>query len=153
VDRIVRSALRTAEKTLCTRIAGRLEAGTVARLEALIAPDVDEADAAGADALSLIKSMPGNVSLETMLTEIRKLRTVRAVGLPAGLFADVAPKVVAAWRARAVVESPSHLRDHGDELRLTLLATLLHAREREVTDCLVDLLISTVHRIGARADR
>ena len=37
-----------------------------------------------------VKSVMGNASLETMLTEIRKLRTVWAVGLPAGLFADVA---------------------------------------------------------------
>ena len=50
--------------------------------------------------------MPGNVSLDSMLTETRKLRAVRAVGLPAGLFAGVAPKVVAGWRARAAVESP-----------------------------------------------
>ena len=50
--------------------------------------------------------MPGNVSLESMLTEIDKLRAVRAVGLPPALFADVAPKVVAGWRARAAVESP-----------------------------------------------
>ncbi|WP_202806740.1 hypothetical protein [Kribbella catacumbae] len=51
------------------------------------------------------------------------------------------------------MESPSHLRDHPVELRLTLLAALLHAREREITDTLVDLLISTVHRINARAVR
>ena len=44
-----------------------------------------------------------------MLTEIARLEAVRAIGLPAGLFADVAPKVVAAWRARAAMESPSHL--------------------------------------------
>src|SRR5260370_10532544 len=36
---------------------------------------------------------------------------------------------------------------------VTLLATLLAEREREVTDSLVDLLIATVHRIGARAER
>ena len=36
-----------------------------------------------------------------MLAEITKLLAVRAVGLPPGLFADVAPKVVAAWRAPA----------------------------------------------------
>lgn len=36
---------------------------------------------------------------------------------------------------------------------LTLLAALLHTRLREITDTLVELLISTVHRIGARADR
>ena len=49
-----------------------------------------------------------------MLTEISRLEAVRAIGLPDGLFADVAPRVVTAWRARAAMESPSHLRDHGD---------------------------------------
>ena len=57
--------------------------------------------------LALIKSVPGNVSLESMLTEIRKLTAIRAVGLPPGLFADVAPNVMLGWRARAAVESPS----------------------------------------------
>ena len=88
-----------------------------------------------------------------MLTEIGKLDAARAVGLPDGLFSDVAPKVVAAWRARAAVEAPSHLRDHPRPLMLTLLAALVHERQREITDTLADLLISTVHRIGARAER
>lgn len=150
--------MRTAERNLTARIAGRLPADAVGRLAELVDVGVDGADAgadaAGAgDVLSLIKSVPGNVSLETMLTEIRKLRAVRAIGLPAGLFAGVAPKVLAAWRARAGVESPSHLRDHPEPLMLTLLAALVRTREREITDTLVDLLITTVHRIGARADR
>jgi hypothetical protein len=68
------------------------------------------------------------------------------------VFADVAPKVVAAWRARAAVEAPSHLRDHPREVTLTLLAALIHCREREITATLVELLISTVHRINARAE-
>ena len=153
VDRPIRSALRTAEKTLTIRIAGRLPAEAAARLRALVDPGVDEADLAGEDVLSLIKSVPGNVSLDSMLTEIRKVRAVRAVGLPAGLFADIAPKVLTGWRARAAVEAPSHLREHSDAVTLTLLAALLHCREREITDTLVDLLIQTVHRIGARADR
>ncbi|MGH3289322.1 MAG: hypothetical protein ACRDPD_32375 [Streptosporangiaceae bacterium] len=100
--------------------------------------------------------MPGNVSLESMLAEIRKLTAIRAVGLPPGLFADVAPKVVAGWRARAAVESPSHLRrrlPNSPQSAVTLLAALPAEREREVTDSLVDLLIATVHRIGARAER
>ncbi|MGI5200381.1 hypothetical protein ACQEU6_02035 [Spirillospora sp. CA-108201] len=36
---------------------------------------------------------------------------------------------------------------------MTLLAALLVEREREVTDALVDLLIATVHRTGARAEQ
>jgi hypothetical protein len=60
--------------------------------------------------LALIKAMPGNTSLESMLREIDKLTAIRAIGLPEGLFADVAPKVLASWRARAAMEPPSHLR-------------------------------------------
>jgi hypothetical protein len=42
----------------------------------------DEADNGEPQALSLIKSVPGNISLESMLTEIAKLDAVRAAGLP-----------------------------------------------------------------------
>jgi len=145
---------------LTYRLAARLSTATTRRLEAVVDVDADTSydDAAGVEdtaesLLALVKSTPGNVSLESMLTEIRKLRAVRAIGLPAGMFADVAPTVLAGWRARAAVEAPSHLRKHPTELRLVLLAALLHCREREITDTLVDLLISTVHRINARADR
>jgi hypothetical protein len=116
------------------------------------AADDDDGDA-DPSALALIKSVPGTVSLESMLTEIGKLDAVRAVGMPDGVFAGIAPRVVAAWRARAAVEAPSHLRSHPEPLKLTLPAALVYERQREITDTLADLLISTVHRIGARAER
>jgi hypothetical protein len=156
LDRIIRTGLHQAEVALTCRIAGRIPTSTTRRLEGLIGVDPDDAGddiEEDVSVLALVKSVPGSVSLESMLTEISKLRAVSAIGLPAGLFADVAPKVLAGWRARAAVESPSHLRTHPAEVRLTLLAALLHAREREITDTLVDPLISTVHRINARADR
>ncbi|MCK9897196.1 DUF4158 domain-containing protein [Frankia sp. AgB32] len=153
IDRIVRSALHQAEQALTARIAGRLSVDVAGRLRALVAVDVPDDDSGGDSVLALVKSVPGNVSLDSMLTEIRKLRAVRALDLPDGLFADIAPRVVAAWRARAAVESPSHLRDHPEPLMLALLAAFLHHRLQEITDTLVELLISTVHRIGARADR
>lgn len=160
--RIVRSALHSAEETWFTVIADRCGPQVTARLLTLITPDADADPAVEADeedpdsVLALVKAVPGNVSLESMLTEIRKLTAIRAVGLPPDLFANVAPKVVAAWRARAAVESPSHLRrrlPNAPQATVTLLAALLAEREREVTDSLVDLLIATVHRIGARAER
>lgn len=86
------------------------------------------------------------------MTEIRKLTAARTIELPPGLFADVAPKVPASWRARAAVEGPSHMRTHPRELTVLLLAALVHEREQEITDTLVELLIATVHRIKARAD-
>lgn len=161
VTRMVRSALRTAEQTWTARITGRLDKASQGRLLALIAVDDDvdgspvdgEAESEAGSVLGLIKSEPGNVSLESMMTEITKLEAVRAIGLPSDLFADVAPRVVAGWRARAAVEAPSHLRRHPTPLTVTLLAALVHRREREITDTLVELLIATVHRIGARAEK
>lgn len=162
VLRIVRSALRVAEQTWSLRISQRLDPPMVGRPLNLLAPDedVDEGVEGAEDGVGefntvqgSIKSAPGNVSLESMMTEISKLQAVRAVGLPVGLFADVAPKVLDGWRARAAVEAPSHLRRHAQPLTLTVLAALVHQREREITDTLVELLIATAHRIGARAER
>ena len=101
VTRMVRSALHGAEETWFDTIAVRCGPEASARLLALIdvgadlAADDDE-DEDQDSALALIKSVPGNVSLESMLTEIAKLDAVRAVELPDGLFVDVAPRVVAA---------------------------------------------------------
>jgi hypothetical protein len=152
-DRIIRSALHQAEQALTARVTSRLGPDTSARLAALAESADEETGDAEASVLSLIKSVPGNVSLESMLTEISKLDAVRAVRLPDGVFSGVAPKVVTAYRARAAVEAPSHLRTHPEPLKLTLLAALVYERRREITDTLADLLISTVHRIGARAER
>ena len=96
VERIVRSGLRQAQKTLVSRISGRLSAEVRARLLALVSADEGDGDSeADLGLLALIKAATGNVSLASMLTEVSRLEAVRAIGLPDGLFADVAPKVVA----------------------------------------------------------
>ena len=80
-------------------------------------------DVRGQDSLlGLVKRAPGNVSLESMLVEINKLEQLRTFKLPAGLFVDVAPKVLAGWRSQAMIEAPSHLRRHSEPVTLTLLA-------------------------------
>jgi hypothetical protein len=106
VDRIVRSALHRGEELLVGRVVARLPLVVRSRLLDLLAAESGGEESARG--LASIRSEPGNVSLNTMLTEIAKLRAVRAVELPGDVFADVAPKVIAAWRARAAVEAPSH---------------------------------------------
>ena len=51
------------------------------------------------------------------------------------------------------MEAPYELRRHPDAARLTWLAAFVHLRVRTLTDDLVDLLIETIHTIGARAER
>ena len=154
IGRIISSALHQADTALTLRISARIPPAAAARMLALIAEASDDPgrDGDGREAFAFIKSDPGDVSLKTCEEEAAKLALLRHIELPAGLFADVAPKVLAAWRARAAMEAPSHLREHQDPVKLTLLAALLYCRQREITDTLVDLLITTVHRINARAE-
>jgi len=112
----------------------------------------EEAELEGADVFAAIREEPGNVSVKTMEREVFKLGSLKAVGLPGELFGDIAPGMLAAWRARVAAEAPSHLREHPDEIKVTLLAAYLYCRKREIIDALADLLITTVQRINARAD-
>ncbi len=171
---MIGSALRQSEETLTVKVSSRLDDEVTERMWSMIAAAGDDpgdparegsegcqgaadgnapGEVPGPEVWAAIRADPGNVSLNTCQSERRKLDWIRAVGLPSGLFADIAPKIVAGWRARAAVESPSHLRnDHSDGVRWTLLAAYLHCREREITDGLAELLIATVHRINARAE-
>ena len=84
---------------------------------------------------------------------LERLEAIRAVGLPADLFAGVLPHELELYRRRVAVEPPSELRRHPEPARLAWLAAFAHLRGRALTDNLVDLLIETVHHIGARAER
>ncbi len=155
IERIVRSALHQGEQLSFTRIAARLPTEVCARLDALVTavPNAPGETVDEREVLAWVKTDPGRLSLNTMLDEIAKLEAIRSLQLPEGLLGDVAGKVVAAWRARAAVQAPSHLRELGPEARWSVLAALLVLRQQEITDNLVELLVSTVHTIGARADR
>ena len=152
VDRYVRSAMAQAARLLAARVTGRLAGQAIARIRALMGTG-DDGEDDDPDLLRMIKAAPGPVSLASMLAEIDKLTAIGSFGLPDGLFRDVVPRVLKEWRDQAMTELPSHLREHPPDLQVALLAALLFCRRREITDALVNLLISTVHRIGARAER
>jgi Domain of unknown function (DUF4158)/Tn3 transposase DDE domain len=157
-DRIVGGALARAAETVAARVADRIEAATVSRLLALVETgDEDPGNGGGLHEdpglLRWLKASAGDVSLKTMLDEIAKLEAIRSFALPAGLLRDVAVKVVDEWVTQALIESPSHMRRHSVPLRTAMLAALLVHRQQKITDQLVRLLISTVHRIGLRAEK
>jgi TnpA family transposase len=159
IDRLVRSALHTFEERFCAATLARLSAETRERLEALLLPapapthETQELAESGWAVLTGLLADPGPVGLESLLDEVAKLERVRALGLPQDLFASASPKLLQAYRRRVAVEAAYELRRHPEPLRLTLLAAFGHLRQRELTDSLIDLLLNTVHRIGARAER
>lgn len=152
LDRITRSALSRADDLAIAIVVSRIPPVVAAAIHELVVEDLDD-DTGELSTLAWLKASPGNVSLETMLVEIDKLRRVRQIGLSSDALDSVSAALLVEWRRTAGVESPSHLRRRSAESRLVLLAALLQARECELTDVLVDLFIATVHRINARADR
>ena len=156
VDRLVRSAMHTAEERVCGAVHARLPSAARAEMDALLDTTRLAEDSTSAETgdmpLHTLKADPGRIGLESVLAEIAKLQRLRRVGLPADLFRDVPPKLVATYRQRAAAEPPRELRAHAAPLRYTLLAALCVLRSQEITDSLVDLLIGVVHKIGVKAE-
>lgn len=161
--RVVRAAVRAYDERRCDAVHARLSPEMRARLDALVqsvgrggdgAAAEDEAASEGqADApLIHLRSGPGRASVASLRDELAKLDAVRRLGLPDGLFADWSPAELETCRQRVAVEAPYELRRHPEPTRLAWLAAYAHLRGRAVTDALVELLIETVHAIGARAE-
>ena len=177
-ERVLASARAAFEQQFCAETVARLSEQAIRGLQELVddrqgsprlaGGDADNAAGDSADeqgtvattsvvgggpgVLAELKEDPGQLGLETLLREVGKLRRVRALGLPADLFADASEKLIAAWRARAARMYPSDFRAAPRPVRLTLLACLCWQRTAELTDGLVDLLIGLVHKIDARAE-
>jgi hypothetical protein len=98
MERLVRSAVRMHEDEICDGTAAKLLPSTRKALDALIdaSPPSDEHDAQeGSDwrstSFSVLKTDPGRVSLKSVLRELEKLRQLKALKLPANLFAAIPP--------------------------------------------------------------
>src|SRR6266702_3751627 len=152
---LIETGLAAYEAQIYTVIVARLTLEVQDRLDALlvVSPGAEEEEEEEELPLSLLRRDPGPVGVESALSEIAKLRSLRAIGLPADLFQGYTPKLVERLRRRIAAESPSHIRQHPQAIRMTLLAALVFQRTQEVTDALVTLLIQIVHRIGKRAER
>jgi TnpA family transposase len=144
IERVVNSAVRRHETAFAAQIVGRLGPGVCTALRGLMQSE---------GALAEVKADPGPLGLDTLMSEIAKLTTVRALKLPRDLFADVSDRLVAAWRSRAARMFPSDFAACEPPVRYTLLAALCWVRQAEITDALVGLLVDLVHRINARAER
>ncbi|MGH3847600.1 MAG: DUF4158 domain-containing protein, partial [Pseudonocardiaceae bacterium] len=153
VDRIIATGRAAVAARFTAATVARLTPAATAALEALVGIGPAGMDPANAAWLAELKSDPGPVGRASVTTEIDRLNRVRGIGLPVGLFDGWPERLVAAWRARAATEYPSDLRAHPPEVRLTLLAALVHVRAGEIVDGLVELLIALVHKIDANAER
>ncbi len=163
VGRIVRGAVRGYEDRLHAAIHARLPPEVRERLDALLQPPPAGTEADGEDEsatatgsralLNFVRSDPGKAGVANVTRGLERLEAIRAIGLPSGLFAGVLPHEIELCRRRLAVQPPSDLRRLPEPARLAWLAAYAHLRGRALTDDLVELLVETVHAIGARAER
>ena len=161
VDRIVRAAIHAHDEQFCAGILGRLTPATRERLEALLrragnqseGPPPDQASGMMPALLLWLRGDPGKPSLASVQDALAKLELIRDIGLPVELFDGVLPHELERYRRRVTAEAPYELRRHPQAARLTWLAAFGHLHGRTLTDDLADLLIETIHHIGARAER
>lgn len=148
--RIARAAVHAYDDQFYTRIHSHLPVVARERLDALLqAPAVAPAVAP----IVWLRNDPGRPSLNSLREEMAKLDLLRSLELPVDLFDRVLPGEIDRGRQRVAVEAPHELRRHPQPARLTWLAAFVYLRTRAITDGLVDLLIETIHQIGARAER
>lgn len=162
LERLLRSAVQTYEHAIFEATSGRLTRTTQQQLDALLQPleEEDPAEAVPLDddmpaitPFADLKADPGPVGLPSVLQELAKLQRLTALALPPDLFADVSPKRLQGFRARAATEPPRKMRWHPAPIRYTLLAAFCWQRHQEVIDGLVDLLVLVIHRISVPAER
>ncbi len=164
LQRIVRSAIRRFEDNFCDQTAKQLSTSVRSQLDKLLetAPsDSDSSSAKDTDStthnspspLAILKSDPGRLGLDSLISEAAKLKQLRQLELPANLFQGISNKVLLIYKQRVAVEPPRELRRHPDNRRYTLLSAFCCLRTQEITDKLVELLIQIIHRINARAER
>jgi len=163
MERIARAAVRAYEDRLHGTTRERLTSDMRERLDALLqAADSAEVAACVSQAapegqataiLNLLRDDPGRASVSSVRGELAKLALIRKIGLPADLFTDWGPQELETCRQRVAVEAPFELRRHPEVTRLAWLAAFVHLRGRAITDAVADLLIETVHYIGAHAEQ
>ncbi len=154
IDRLIRSAVRTADEQFYTTTTEKLSPVTRIKLDVLIdSTMLPDGTTDNTSILQQLRSDAGACTLNSVLAEIEKLKQIRAIDLPSDLFSQASDKVVSWYRQRVAVEDLTEIRRHPENIRYTLLSAYCYQQEREITDTLLDLLINLIHRIEKRAER
>ncbi len=154
IDRLIRSAVWTADEQFYKITMEKLSPATREKLDALLNPAaLPDGTIDNTSLLQLLRSNAGACTLDSVLTEIEKLKQIRTLDLPSDLFSQASGKLVSWYRQRVAVEDLYEIRRHPEHIRYTLLSAYCYQRQQEITDTLLDLLINLIHRIEKRAER
>ncbi|NJK57777.1 MAG: Tn3 family transposase [Pleurocapsa sp. SU_5_0] len=161
VERLIKRAIALYETDFQEQILDKLTPEMTEQINILLSTEETESDESAEQSgkkikmsdFAFLKTDPGAVGLGSFLTEIEKLKRIRAVGLPTNLFEGKSPKLVKTYRHRAATETPYLLRQHPPAIRYTLMLAFCVQRSQEITDNLIEILTTIIKRIDNRAEK
>ncbi len=161
VKRLIKRAIAKYEADFAEQILNKLTPEMTEQIDVLLCTEETESDESAKPSgkklkmsdFAFLKTDPGAIGLGSFLTEIEKLKRIRAVGLPTDLFEGRSPKRVKTYRHRAATETPYLLRQHPPAIRYTLIAAFCIQRSQEITDSLIEILTTIIKRIDNRAEK
>ncbi len=140
-ERVIKSAKYQYEERLFEGIFTGLNVDTKASLDELLLIEQNSMSR-----LSVFKRWPGGLSLETILSEAKKLKFLKALVLPACLQ-NIPNKSLQRYYRNICTKYPSAIKAMPESHRYALLAIFSLIKKRQVTDNLVDLLIRLTKKI------
>src|SRR6476469_1307262 len=120
INRLIRSALRTYEKNFFSSTLQKFSKETKTQIDAFLdtvdSSEYKEITTLQRDdnsvAFSDLKAEHSRVGLESLLSEVAKLQSIRQLALSPKLFESISPKVLEIYKLRVAAELPSQLRAH-----------------------------------------
>lgn len=159
IERLIRGASSQYEQKVCEKTLTKLSREAKAKIDMLLnIEDVEneieeEIEKQKRADFIFLKTDPGAVGLESFLSEIKKLKQIREIGLPSNLWEGISGKLIKTYRHRAATTTTYQLKQHPDYIRYTLMAAFCMERSQEITDNLIELLMTIIKRLSTRAER
>lgn len=150
IERYIRSALHKFETNLFLKLSESISNDTKESLFDLV--EHQEKQDPQSYYLRHLKQDAGNVSLASILEEVKKINHLVKINLPDSLFQGISQRILEKYKTRVMAETPSEIRDHKESVKKAMLAMFCYVRGQEITDSLVDLLIKVIHKIGRSAE-
>ena len=156
ITRIVKAAIHKNENQFFQEVFKKLSKDTILKIDSLInnliSSEKKEVKCETEITFTELRADPGRTSLDSILREISKLKSIKNLELPEDLFKKISNKILKRYKQRVTSEDIRELRRHPETIRYTLVSAFFWIREREITDNLIELLIQTIHKINVRAE-
>ena len=149
LHRLANSAWQQYLSITCRNISERFAPEIREKMDQCLNPGANDKDR-----YEWLKAHPRKFGVKSLLGEINRLQFVNEFEVKAALhLKDIPDEVLKLLRERADPELAYHMRRHPPNFRYALLAALLHFRQMELTDNIIDIFLQLIHRIKKKADK